>query len=279
MLSDPLAAFDDRGRGSRPISWKRGATINDVFFLDKNHGWAVGDQGLILRTTNGGFDWQSSHNAGLDLDDDRSLEDKLINMRPVNRAHELYPITCSLKSVFFINEHRGWIAGNYYTPLLNRSHSVILRTEDGGKTWESLKNNLLPEINRLYFQQLMGGWALGGSSSVNKSGVLTTSSGGINWSSQSVEPRKSFIDGDLVPSGFVVVDDFYRLGKISGRQFESSVIIGDQPHHRIHAVRMLDAKLGWAVGDDGAILKTQDGGLSWATVKFNANQMKKISSV
>ena len=270
-----VAGYDDRGRGQRPVSWQEDATINDVFFIDKKHGWAVGDQGLILRTTNGGLQWEHVGNAGLDLDDDRSLDDKLINMRPVNQVHELYPITCSLKSVCFINEHRGWIAGNYYTPLLNRSHCVILHTQDGGQTWNAVKNTLLPEINRIHFQHLLGGWALGGSSSLHQSGVLTTSSGGQSWSSQSIEPTGNFIDGELVPSGFVVVDSQYRLGKITGRQFESSVIIGEQPG-RINAVRMLNAERGWAVGDGGVILMTGNGGLSWTHVKSSEVQRRQL---
>jgi len=28
--------------------------LRDVFFIDKNEGWAVGDSGLILHTTTGG---------------------------------------------------------------------------------------------------------------------------------------------------------------------------------------------------------------------------------
>lgn len=268
--------LDDQGRGQRPAEWKQDATINDVFFIDENRGWAVGDQGLILRTTNGGGDWNPVQDAGLDLDDTRSLEDKLMNMRPVNQAHELYPITCSLKSVYFINEHRGWIAGNYYTPLLNRSHCVILRTQDGGRTWNSIKNSLLPEINRIHFQHVMGGWALGRSSSLHPSGILTTSSGGSNWSSQSLQPPGNFIDGDLVPTGFVVVDDQYRLAKISGRQLESAVVL-DQPTQRVNAVRMSDAQRGWAVGDHGMILQTNDGGLSWSRVKFAGDQQQQLS--
>lgn len=270
-----VCGLDDQGRGQRPNIWKQDATINDVFFVDENRGWAVGDQGLILRTTDGGLNWQASSNAGLDLDDNRSLEEKIINMRPVSQTHELDPITCSLQSVHFINEHRGWIAGNYYTPLLDRSHSVILRTEDGGLTWNSVKNPLLPEINRIHFQHVLGGWAIGSANSLNRSGILTTASGGANWSSQTIEPAANFIDGDLVPSGFVVIDDKYRLGKVSGRQFEVAAI-SSEVNVRINAVRMLDAQRGWAVGNRGAILVTRDGGSTWSTLSASEKQLRML---
>ena len=271
-----VCGFDDQGRGQRPSDWKQHAQINDVFFVDENRGWAVGDQGLILRTIDGGLNWQAASNAGLDLDDKRSLEDKISNMRPVSQTHELDPITCSLKSVHFINEHRGWIAGNYYTPLLDRSHSVILRTEDGGESWESVKNALLPEINRIHFQHVLGGWAIGSTNSLNRSGILTTSSGGGSWSSQTIEPAANLIDGDLIPSGFVVIDDKHRLGKVSGRQFELAVI-SSEINVRINAVRMFDGRRGWAVGNRGTILATRDGGSTWSPLAASDKQLRMLS--
>ena len=254
--------FDDRGRGQRPASWLEDASINDVFFLNEDLGWAVGDLGLILKTTNGGLDWQATQNAGLDLDDERTLEDKISKMRPVQQVHELDPITCALRSVYFVDEQNGWIAGNFFTPLLGRGHSIILRTHDGGRTWNAVRFALLPEIYRIHFQHLLGGWALGGTNSIHRSGVMTTSSGGRRWASQEVEPAKTFIDGDLIPSGFVVVDNHQRLGKISGRQFKLSQVPGHCAAG-ISAVRMMDDQHGWAVGKAGRILRTSDAGKTW----------------
>ena len=37
--------------GSAPLT---GNALEDVYFLDDNHGWAVGGQGLILHTATGG---------------------------------------------------------------------------------------------------------------------------------------------------------------------------------------------------------------------------------
>ncbi len=258
-----LSGFDDHGREIRPASWREDATINDVFFINATHGWAVGDQGLILKTVDGGERWTSCQNAGLDLDDHRSFEQKLARMRPISRAHELYPLTCSLKCVHFIDEKQGWIAGNYYTPYLQRSHCVLLKTVDGGHTWRTLPINFLPQINRLHFQSLLGGWALGRKGSLYNSGVITTSSGGRTWSAQSIDPPQHLIDGDLIPSGFVVVDDQGRLGKIVGKHFQPAAVVGPAPG-RLKSVRMQNANIGWAAGTSGTILMTRDGGASWA---------------
>ena len=256
------SATADHGREIRPKSWQQDATIHDIFFINNTHGWAVGDQGVILRTTNGGDDWFASEGAGLDLDGHRSFEQKLARMRPISQTHELYPLTCSLKSVFFINERRGWIAGNYEIPYLNTSRSVLLTTNDGGETWSQLKGSILPRINRIYFQSVLAGWSLGSSGHLFDSGVFTTSTAGSSWSVTDVDPPNNWIDGELVPGGFVVIDDQGILGRIDAGKFEPAVVFGSRPG-QLRSVRMLNAETGWAVGTAGTILMTRDGGQTW----------------
>ena len=50
----------------QPSGWEwqnplpQGNTINSIrFAADKKHGWAVGSDGAILRTRNGGFEWDA----------------------------------------------------------------------------------------------------------------------------------------------------------------------------------------------------------------------------
>ena len=77
----------------------QGNTIRDICFVDGGHGWAVGDHGTILRTTDGGESWQAQESGTT-----RSLLD------------------CS-----FVNRLHGWVEGS----------KVLLRTTDGGATWTS----------------------------------------------------------------------------------------------------------------------------------------------
>lgn len=37
----------------------QGNVLNSVEFINSNTGWAVGDKGTILKTTNGGINWIS----------------------------------------------------------------------------------------------------------------------------------------------------------------------------------------------------------------------------
>ena len=76
-------------------------TINDlidVHFVSDQKGWAVGTEGTILFTENGGTDWETQH----------SNPDE------------------AFWSVFFIDEMEGWTVG----------WSKIYHTTDAGATWE-----------------------------------------------------------------------------------------------------------------------------------------------
>ena len=78
----------------------------DLSFIDEYHGWAVGYNGTILKTTDGGANW-------IILNSQTNL---------------------SLNSVIFIDQNIGWAVG---------WEGIILHTTDGGLTWnsESLGSN------------------------------------------------------------------------------------------------------------------------------------------
>lgn len=76
------------------------ATLTGVFLHDETLGWAVGHDGVILRTENGGEEWMLLYSLN---EEDRPLLD-----------------------VFFLNETEGFAIGAY---------GLFLSTEDAGDTW------------------------------------------------------------------------------------------------------------------------------------------------
>jgi photosystem II stability/assembly factor-like uncharacterized protein len=118
-------------------------------FLDSLKGWAVGDSGIIIHTSNGGTNWTFQNSK----------------------------TKAFLHDVFFLNERLGWALGwNVYNPQPPYG-SYYLKTTDGGVHWDT---SFFPMENvflwKVYFQDSLHGF-LGGATK----NLLRTTDGGANW--------------------------------------------------------------------------------------------------
>src|SRR5579872_6067663 len=99
-----------RPRAREPSPIEDDANLHDVQFVDSRHGWAVGDRGVIWHSADGGETWALQQSG----------------------------VSCPLESVCFLSDRVGWIAGGGTIPFTRQSYGVILRTSDGGGTWQPL---------------------------------------------------------------------------------------------------------------------------------------------
>ncbi len=273
LTTGSIDADSNIPRESSPKSWQADADLTDVFFLNSKLGWAVGGQGVVLRTRDGGKHWLEISQASRAMAKEISLKEKFMNMQRGAQTQwtgvtggatgKDKPFRCRFESVHFVDEQNGWIAGGYDVPYVDRSRAVVLRTRDGGASWQTIEGLVIPRIERIHFSDQSNGWALGAMGNLFRTGIYYTSDGGQTWSSQSSGMNEDWIDGDQIGNGFVNLDSSGRLGRIKNNQYEASVMLGDVKS-KLHCVRMVDEKNGWAVGDSGAILQTTNGGLSWA---------------
>ena len=95
---------DDDGATWRRAKTPAQSTLTALYFHDAKHGWAVGHDAVILRSTDGGETWEQTHFAP---DEQKPLLD-----------------------VWFESETRGYAMGAY---------GSFYESTDGGKTWEPRK--------------------------------------------------------------------------------------------------------------------------------------------
>ncbi len=266
---------------SLPTAWKSDAELTDVFFLNSQLGWAVGAQGVILRTTNGGVQWTEISQAPDLIVDDISLGQKLKNMRSGARSRltgiaddfsgaQQRPIRCRFESVCFIDADHGWIAGGYEVPYVGRSRAVIMRTNDGGQTWESIRSLVIPRINKIQFTDQLTGWAVGRTGNLFQTGVFHTSNGGQTWSSKSSTKLPGWTDAVKTRQGLLTINYEGNLGILRNSDFEASVI-RQRELSRINQISMSDDGKGWAAGERGTMLKTVDGGRSFVPLELGSS--------
>jgi photosystem II stability/assembly factor-like uncharacterized protein len=258
----------------------QGNDISGVWFTDKASGWAVGDAGTILHTTDGGSTWQ------------------------VQASHT----SANLYAVQFVDAKNGWVVGD---------HGLILHTSNGGKTWKLQrsragsaffavsfidgKTGLAVGDNGLVAKTTNGGkvwriknpltnvglygvafvdkdhaWAVG-----DEGTIVASIDGGKSWKAQYPQvavvpdaqasrtratPRRYYpnLYGVWFTSpkvGFAVGESSNLVVTHNGGKSWSIYDIGTAS--TLYSVRFANAKVGWAVGTGGQILRTLNGGRSW----------------
>ncbi len=100
---------EDRGQTWTQVTVPTRLQLNALSFADANTGWAAGEDELILKTTDGGKEWQLQHEG--------------------HTAETKGPIL----DLLFKNQQEGFAVGVY---------SKLFRTTDGGATWEDWQSHI-----------------------------------------------------------------------------------------------------------------------------------------
>jgi photosystem II stability/assembly factor-like uncharacterized protein len=129
------------------------AALHAVQFVDRSEGWAVGDDGVIWHSVDGGKSWERQPSG--------------------TRA--------ALQSLHFLNPYVGWVAGREELPHGGGSAGVLLFTRDGGLRWQRVSTNALPGLNRVRFVNNQTGFVAGDGTEQFPTGVFKTTDAGRTW--------------------------------------------------------------------------------------------------
>src|SRR4030095_1192115 len=155
-------------------------SLLDCDFVNQNTGCACGDNGVILKTTNGGINWlQQNTGVSKRLEGIDAVDANLLwcvgwwntilmssdggNNWLVIRDGPTSPPT--FLKTYFLNANTGWMLKNNY----------ILRTTNGGNTFDST-NTVFTFIRDVYFKDALTGVLCGDGSLIMKS-----TDGGVTW--------------------------------------------------------------------------------------------------
>jgi photosystem II stability/assembly factor-like uncharacterized protein len=128
-----------------------------------------------------------------------------------------------LRSVYFLDQNRGWVAG---------SGGTLLRTTDGGESWTKLLPLSRDTLHDVYFADDNVGWLIAERDMLKlktndepRSYLLKTEDGGFSW-------RRIFLNSK-------------------------------DANARLVRLVFIDSQRGWVFGESGVVFATQDGGAHW----------------
>ena len=252
------------------VSLNSGTTsaLKSVFFTDVNTGYAVGDGGTILKTTDGGINWavQTSSttssltkvyfpntNTGYVVGANEIIL-KTIN-GGINWTKQTSTISSPyyLRSVYFTDADTGYVVGD---------NGKILKTVDGGENWTNQTSGATTAIWSVFFTNSNTGYSVGSLATIFK-----TTDGGANWTKQSMPTNGGATSLRSVhfPSeniGYVVGSNG-MIFKTTDGGINWSQQICAMPKPELYSVFFISDNSGYAAGNMGVLLRTIDGGVNW----------------
>jgi photosystem II stability/assembly factor-like uncharacterized protein len=200
--------------------------LNDLYFIDANNGFAVGDSGKVYKTTNGGDSWTMQTSG----------------------------VTVNLNAVHFVSLQKGFAVGN---------SGKIISTTNGGTNWTTYTNSTAIDFKDIDFNNPDSGVVVGTYSGGGY--FLITLNGGTNWLQDGPVPSTdlrgvALMDdttaitigqmGSAAVIGKITLNTTYSVkGNLGGNQFNDVCYPSDDR--------------GYVCGNSGVMFYSVNGGNVW----------------
>lgn len=208
--------------------------LRAIHFIDNNTGFAGGYDGKLIKTIDGGVSWSE-----LETNTDANFF-----------------------GIDFIDNNKGFVVGGAGNCVENGCipfSAVMLKTIDGGNTWEKVSLNLSrkTELHSVHFVNNSIGFAIGNSS------IIRTTNGGISWEEKTIDNLGGImwnIDFNGIQNGMIICTG----GKIisttdSGNSWHINSTISVNGSV---SISLTEDNVAYASGNN-TIFKSNDFGNSW----------------
>jgi photosystem II stability/assembly factor-like uncharacterized protein len=260
-----------------------------VFFTSSDKGWIAGDGGFLAQTTDEGTNWKPYQlNTTEDINEIYFRNDdngylvagrKMFITRDAGRSWQETRIYRTgefgtnipeFLSIRFSDKKRGYAIGSLLRT--NRGEEVVIdsllmRTDDGGDTWQRILVPTKGELYHLDFNGNSNGWIVG-----DGGVILASTDEGRTWRKQISGTTMPLYNVDFRDDneGYVVGKSGTILRTADGGKSWERVATGFG--ETLMRVDFADDKNGWIVGYAGNILRSGDKGRSWVRQESNTRE-------
>lgn len=246
-------------------------SLNGVCFVNADTGWAVGTQGRILRTINGGQFWedQSSPSFGLDLEKVYFTDAR--NGWAVGSQGSIIRTTNSGETwgLVYWNENFNFYSAQFIDSLTGYVGGVpgqLFRTTNGGINWAPVPIPIGGLIGGIHFFNAEVGVVAG-----IRGNVFRTTNAGVNW----MQVYQMGYDDLLLGLSFINESDGIAVGQRGAiiKTYDGGLTWIKKSTEITDIVAfwgayLLTPEIGIALGDEGDIYRTSNSGATWELVSY-----------
>lgn len=234
--------------------------FNGVRFVNATTAYAVGSNGLAIRTTDAGASWStlttgttltlwnvffSNATTGYVVGSDG------LAMKTTNSGSSWTTMTTGtvndLYAISFPSDNIGYMAGEAGT---------IIKTTNAGSSWTTLNSGVTGTyLNSIVFLDVNTGLASG------PNGIIRTTDGGTTWTTVSTE-KILWLTFPTATTGYGVGEAGAVVKTTNGGV--SWTTLFSNTTERLWGAHFTSTDVGFAVGENGTAIKTSNGGTSWS---------------
>ena len=255
--------------------------LYDIEFINDQTGWAVGDAGVVIKTTNGGTNWVNVQNPSGQLSPNLwtvvPIDSSIIYvtsgqdfaMKTINGGmnwdviHHCPNCNSSFIGAYFLNKDTGWFLGAY----------KVFRTYNGGLTLDSFSTPWF-DIYEIYFKDI-------------NTGIFT----GDGRVFKSIDRGETWFDTNIPVGG-----TFYMFRKLGISKNNVWVVGSSSPVFRStdfcetweiitpgqqiggYTIDFVNDNTGYIGRSLNNLIKTTNGGYNWYQQQTDPNSLAFISS-
>jgi photosystem II stability/assembly factor-like uncharacterized protein len=255
------------------------AALFEVEFIGADTGYAAGESGTMLHTTDGGATWTIQYTGAWYIQAMQFFngmkgyfagnggEFGVTQDGGISWTTFLTATTNDLRDMHFIDENLGYMAGH---------NGTIIKTTNGGTSWSTLSTGTSEHLYGIHFFNATDGIAAG-----NGGTIIRTTNGGSTWSpvSSGTTVNITFLSFYSATSGSAgLVNGSVLVTNDGGLNWSEEVTGSAEPS--FEGSYTPNGKLYIAGGNysssDGIIQRSGDGGSTWST-DFTQNVHRFLS--
>lgn len=242
----------------------QGNNLNTVYFMNDDTGFVAGLNGVMLKTTNGGEDWNCQNLTSGGFMSLYFLDENLgygvgvygtifktidggVSWMDQSVSNDIH-----LRSVFFNDENNGFAVAWY---------GIVLQTTNGGDEWDTITVGTSKNLQSIYFRNDTLGFITGWDGL-----ILKTTDGGAIWNTVPSGTNEKLLTIHFVDDSIAYISGDYGVLLKSSNGGSNWFVLNGDIGIDVPRIFFTSIDEGYAVGHyvgNSVITKTTNAGITW----------------